>query len=73
MQTSPYSSFKTDLCWKGYPHDALSPLTKAYYLIQTSFWLQTLIVLNLEAKRKDYTQMLSHRTHFSSILWSFLG
>lgn len=61
MQSSPYSSFKTDCYWKGYPHDALAPLTKGYYLVQTSFWLQTLIVLNLEAKRKDYLQMLSHR------------
>lgn len=64
MQSSPYRSFNTPQFWLDYPHDAISPLTKAYYLIQISFWLQTLVVLNLEERRKDYAQMLTHRKAF---------
>jgi acyl-CoA-dependent ceramide synthase len=64
MQSSPYKSFNTQHFWLDYPHDAISPLTKAYYLVQISFWLQTLVVLNLEARRKDYFQMLGHRSFF---------
>jgi very-long-chain ceramide synthase len=31
-----------------------------YYLVQGGFWMHQLLVLNLEAKRKDYEQMFAH-------------
>ena len=33
---------------------------KWYYLVQFAFWLQQIIVVNIEERRKDYWQMLSH-------------
>ncbi|GAA5894518.1 hypothetical protein JCM5296_005118 [Sporobolomyces johnsonii] len=59
-QTSPYRSLNTLHFWKGYPHVALPALTKWYYLVQSAFWIQQIIVLNLEARRKDYVQMFAH-------------
>ena len=33
---------------------------KRYYLIQFAFWLQQIVVVNIEERRKDYHQMLTH-------------
>lgn len=41
-------------------------ITKFYYLTACAFWFHQVIVLNVEAKRKDHYQMLSH--HFITIL-----
>ncbi|SGY40242.1 BQ5605_C003g02340 [Microbotryum silenes-dioicae] len=60
MQTSPYAWLNTREFYVGYPHIAISGLTKFYYLAQTAFWVQQIIVINLEAKRKDYYQMFTH-------------
>ncbi|QIW99903.1 hypothetical protein AMS68_005421 [Peltaster fructicola] len=48
--------------WKGFPVLTLSASMKAYYLVQTAFWLQQIIVIHLEERRKDHWQMLAH--HF---------
>ncbi|GAA6064339.1 hypothetical protein JCM10212_002315 [Sporobolomyces blumeae] len=79
-QTSDYRSLNTLHFWKGYPHDALPALTKWYYLVQTAFWIQQIIVLNLEARRKDYAQMFAHHiitvllVSFSYVLnWTRIG
>ncbi|GAA5829750.1 hypothetical protein JCM5353_002218 [Sporobolomyces roseus] len=69
-QTSEYRSLNTEHYWKGYPHDALPALTKWYYLVQTAFWIQQIIVLNLEARRKDYAQMFAHHI-ITTLLVSF--
>ncbi|GAA5932820.1 uncharacterized protein JCM15063_002214 [Sporobolomyces koalae] len=69
-QTSDYRSLRTAHFWKGYPHDALPALTKWYYLVQTAFWIQQIIVLNLEARRKDYLQMFAHHI-ITTLLVSF--
>ncbi|GAA5967986.1 hypothetical protein JCM11641_003689 [Rhodosporidiobolus odoratus] len=53
-QTSDYRNLDTKHFWIGYPHIALPALTKWY------FWIQQIIVLNLEARRKDYYQMFAH-------------
>ncbi|KAM0756321.1 longevity assurance proteins LAG1/LAC1 [Meredithblackwellia eburnea MCA 4105] len=66
MQTSPYRNLNTNHFWIGYPHDALLPLAKLYYLVQTAFWLQQIVVLNLEARRKDHWQMFAH--HIITVL-----
>ncbi|GAA5958078.1 hypothetical protein JCM3765_002801 [Sporobolomyces pararoseus] len=69
-QTSEYRTLRTEHFWKGYPHDALPALTKWYYLVQTAFWIQQIIVLNLEARRKDYAQMFAHHI-ITTLLVSF--
>lgn len=36
--------------------------------MQLSFWLQCILALNLEAKRKDYVQMFGHHILTSTLL-----
>lgn len=49
-----------DNLYIGWPHEKMTFWFKSYYLIQMSCWLQQIIVLNIEKKRKDYLQMFSH-------------
>lgn len=70
MQTSPYKNLRTEHYYIGYPHDALPPLSKWYYLVQTAFWLQQIMVLNLEERRSDHQQMLTHHA-VTVLLMSF--
>lgn len=52
--------FSTSQLYATWPHNHMSYLFKVYYLIQTGCWLQQIIVLNIEDKRKDYVQMFCH-------------
>ncbi len=52
--------FTTQEYFTNYPETRLTPLFKYYYLIEFSFWMQQILTLNLEAKRKDYYQMFGH-------------
>lgn len=51
--------------WTGYPRLAMLGSMKAYYLCQTAFWVQQIIVIHLEERRKDHWQMLTH--HFITV------
>ncbi|KAF8545992.1 longevity-assurance protein [Imleria badia] len=46
--------------WLSYPHVPLAGLVKFYYLTQTAFYLHHVLILNAEARRKDYVQMMAH-------------
>nr|AAB19113.1 longevity assurance factor [Schizosaccharomyces pombe] len=46
--------------FEDYPQYYMSPLFKAYYLIQLGFWLQQILVLHLEQRRADHWQMFAH-------------
>ncbi|KAI0321800.1 longevity assurance proteins LAG1/LAC1 [Amylostereum chailletii] len=46
--------------WTGYPHTQLPGPVKLYYLVQMSFYLHAVLVLNAEARRKDHWQMNAH-------------
>ncbi|KAJ1976684.1 Sphingosine N-acyltransferase lag1 [Dimargaris verticillata] len=59
MSTMPHWMNTREL-WVGYPHVELTYRFKAYYLMSMGFWLQQLYVLQIEEKRKDFYQMLSH-------------
>ncbi|KAJ5149514.1 Sphingosine N-acyltransferase, partial [Penicillium atrosanguineum] len=50
----------------NWPARELPGITKAYILGQWAFWLQQLIVINVEERRKDHWQMLAH--HIITIL-----
>ncbi|KAG0223499.1 hypothetical protein BGX31_008470 [Mortierella sp. GBA43] len=52
--------FHTDKFYDGYPVTALPVITKYYYWIQFSFWVQQMFVLCIEAPRKDFAAMISH-------------
>lgn len=45
-----------------YPHWQMRPELKTYYLLQASYWLQQALVmlLGLEAPRKDYYELIAH-------------
>lgn len=57
--------------WSG-PMPAMSGLLKFYYLVQFAFWLQQIVVVNIEEKRKDHWQMFSHHIITCTLmLWSY--
>ncbi|KAB8231375.1 TLC domain-containing protein [Aspergillus alliaceus] len=47
--------------WTEWPQRELDGLVKAYYLGQWFFWIQQVLVINIEDRRKDYWQMLTHQ------------
>ena len=46
--------------WEGWPFREADGLFKWYYLVQWGFWVQQILVVNIEEKRKDYAQMFTH-------------
>lgn len=56
---SPYWGDIREL-WAAYPQSESDGFFKAYYLVETAFWLQQVFVLNIEERRKDFWQMLCH-------------
>lgn len=62
---SPYKSDPRYL-WQGWPHYQMKPAFKAYYLIQLATWVSQLYIINIEEKRKDHAQMVTH--HIVTIL-----
>lgn len=62
--TSPYWLNMKEL-WASWPNRELGGLHKTYILAQLGFWLQQIFVINIEERRKDHWQMLSH--HFITI------
>lgn len=51
---------QNDNLYINWPNDQMDWVFKSYYLIEMACWLQQIFILNIEAKRKDYTQMFSH-------------
>ncbi|GAP83171.1 putative TRAM LAG1 CLN8 domain-like protein [Rosellinia necatrix] len=56
---SPYFLNLAEL-WTDWPQRELDGLTKGYVLAQLAYWTQQLLVVNLEARRHDYWQMIAH-------------
>lgn len=46
--------------WDQWPARNVSGLMKWYLLVQLAFWAQQLLVINIEERRKDHYQMLTH-------------
>ncbi|KAK8106378.1 TLC domain-containing protein [Apiospora kogelbergensis] len=46
--------------WAGWPHKEIDGLMKVYITVQWAYWMQQLIVVNIEARRKDYFEMMFH-------------
>ena len=51
--------------WTDWPQRELDGLMKGYILGQFSFWIQQVLVIHIEDRRKDHLQMLIH--HFVTI------
>lgn len=43
---------------------------KGYMLAQLAFWLQQLIVINIEERRKDHWQMFTHHIVTSTLIYA---
>ncbi|KAI8629877.1 longevity-assurance protein [Xylariaceae sp. FL1651] len=57
--------FNLEELWTDWPQRELDGLTKGYILAQWAYWTQQLLVVNLEARRHDYWQMIVH--HLATI------
>ncbi|KAH8830444.1 longevity assurance proteins LAG1 LAC1 [Flagelloscypha sp. PMI_526] len=67
--------YSTEHFWIDYPHWAMKPELKRYYLMHSAYWCQQLLVLvlGLEKPRKDYHVLVAH--HFVTLWligWSYL-
>ncbi|KAG5918387.1 hypothetical protein E4U42_006871 [Claviceps africana] len=64
-----YSSSKYFLrmeeLWTDWPEREIGGLMKFYFIGQWSFWMQQILIINMEERRKDHWPMLIH--HFVTI------
>lgn len=65
--TSPFFLNLREL-WTSWPDRELSGIMKGYILAQWAFWLQQIIVTNIEERRKDHWQMMSHHFITSALI-----
>ncbi|EON64538.1 hypothetical protein W97_03771 [Coniosporium apollinis CBS 100218] len=72
MYNSPYW-FNLREMWTHFPTRGMSGLLKWYYLVQFAFWLQQIVVVNIEERRKDYAQMFTHHIVTSALMFMSYG
>ncbi|KAI8994830.1 TLC domain-containing protein [Pilobolus umbonatus] len=65
MYDSPWW-FDTTYFWRDYPVYDYTKEFKYYYLVQFAYWLQQIFVLQIEAPRKDYKELVLH--HINTLL-----
>ncbi|KAI8336885.1 TLC domain-containing protein [Blakeslea trispora] len=58
--------FDSTYFWRDYPVTDYTKSFKYYYLVQFAFWLQQIFVLQIEAPRKDYKELVMH--HINTLL-----
>ncbi|KAI0538598.1 longevity-assurance protein [Xylaria digitata] len=56
--------------WTDWPQREMEGLTKGYMLAQLAYWTQQVLVVNLEARRDDYWQMIAHHGATISLIAS---
>lgn len=59
--------------WAGWPDRELSGLFKWYYLVQFAFWVQQILVVNIEKRRKDHIQMFTHHIITCALMFTSYG
>ncbi|PNS17994.1 hypothetical protein CAC42_3953 [Sphaceloma murrayae] len=59
--------------WNKTPTSAMTGLFKWYYLAQFAFWLQQIVVVNIEDRRKDHWQMFTHHIITSLLMLMSYG
>lgn len=59
--------------WKDWPVREMSGLSKWYYLVQFAFWLQQIVVVNIEERRKDHWQMFTHHIITCVLIFASYG
>lgn len=56
--------------WTAWPDREITGLMKGYMLAQLGFWLQQLVVINIEERRKDHWQMFTHHIVTSVLIYA---
>ena len=59
--------------WRDWPTREMDGLAKWYYLVQFAFWLQQIVVVNIEERRKDHWQMLTHHIITCALIFTSYG
>jgi acyl-CoA-dependent ceramide synthase len=59
--------------WTHWPTREIGGLLKWYILIQSAFWLQQIMVINIEERRKDHWQMFTHHIITCTLLFTSYG
>ena len=59
--------------WKNWPTREMDGLAKWYYLVQFAFWLQQIVVVHIEERRKDHWQMFTHHIITCSLIFASYG
>ncbi|KAF8745908.1 hypothetical protein AX14_004213 [Amanita brunnescens Koide BX004] len=75
MSQLPTLWYRTEYFWIDYPHWDMKPELKRYYLMQSAYWCQQLLVLllGLEKPRKDYLELVAHHIVTLWLVgWSYL-
>ncbi|WFD34003.1 sphingosine N-acyltransferase [Malassezia cuniculi] len=60
IRRQPFWPNKSEYLWIDYPFTTMDAATKALYLWEASNYLHQLIVVSVEEKRSDFTQMMVH-------------
>jgi len=59
--------------WVNFPTRAMTGLFKWYYLAQFAFWLQQMLVVNIEEPRKDYWHYVAHHIITAALIGGSYG
>ncbi|KAI9711571.1 MAG: sphingosine N-acyltransferase lag1 [Bogoriella megaspora] len=59
--------------WTEFPTRSMTGVVKWYYLVQFASWLQQILVVNIEERRKDYSQMFTHHVITSALVFASYG
>lgn len=59
--------------WTAFPRLDIELAMKLYYLSQLAFWMQQILVIHVEEKRKDHYQMLTHHVVTVALLMTSYG
>lgn len=66
---SPYF-LSMDELWTNWPQRELSGLMKVYFLAQWSYYTLQILILHIEDRRKDHSQMLLHHIVTIALIWA---
>ncbi|KAL8821073.1 MAG: hypothetical protein Q9223_000835 [Gallowayella weberi] len=59
--------------WTNWPDREMGGLFKWYYLVQFAFWVQQIIVVHIEERRKDHWQMFTHHIITCILMFTSYG
>ncbi|RDL40824.1 Uncharacterized protein BP5553_00803 [Venustampulla echinocandica] len=59
--------------WVNFPNREMTGLVKWYILVQYAFWLQQIMVINIEERRKDHWQMFTHHIVTTMLIFTSYG